>query len=163
MENGIWLCQSCAKLIDNDESRYPVALLRQWKVEAEAGALRAMSGSSLNDYFPQPPAAKHAPIPKIAGLSYETARLSLIDAGWQPIGYSMAHGSDPDLQVGNGLYFWQKGYYEIIDCCPTGLSHCRFGYRDAYGNKLIIITSGEVLPQVGSTARVSRWSFENDI
>jgi hypothetical protein len=31
IENGIWLCQNCAKLIDNDEERYPVDLLEQWK------------------------------------------------------------------------------------------------------------------------------------
>jgi hypothetical protein len=29
--NGIWLCQNCAKLIDNDESRFPVSLLRDGK------------------------------------------------------------------------------------------------------------------------------------
>src|SRR4051812_35713863 len=30
-ENGIWLCQNCAKLVDNDPTRYPVDILRQWK------------------------------------------------------------------------------------------------------------------------------------
>lgn len=34
--NGVWLCQRCAKLIDNDEQRYPVALLRRWKTDHEA-------------------------------------------------------------------------------------------------------------------------------
>lgn len=161
-ENGIWLCQGCAKLIDNDESRYPVALLRQWKVEAEATALRAMNGTPVSDFFPQPPAATYSPIPKIAGLSYEEARPLLMGAGWQPLGYSMAHASEPTLRAGNGLYFWQKGYYEIINACPTGLAYCRFGYHDVYGNKLVIITSGEVLPKVGATARVCGWRFEND-
>ena len=33
--NGIWLCQTCAKLIDNDVNRFPVAILRQWKTDAE--------------------------------------------------------------------------------------------------------------------------------
>jgi hypothetical protein len=33
--NGIWLCQTCAKLVDNDMSRFPVSVLRQWKTEAE--------------------------------------------------------------------------------------------------------------------------------
>ncbi len=36
--NGIWLCQNCAKLIDNDESRFPVWLLRDWKARAENAA-----------------------------------------------------------------------------------------------------------------------------
>jgi outer membrane murein-binding lipoprotein Lpp len=34
IDNGIWLCQSCAKLIDSDEIRYPVELLRKWKIQA---------------------------------------------------------------------------------------------------------------------------------
>ncbi len=33
--NGIWLCQTCAKLIDNDEVRFPVSILRKWKTDAE--------------------------------------------------------------------------------------------------------------------------------
>jgi hypothetical protein len=37
--NGIWLCQTCAKLIDNDQSRYSVLLLNEWKGEAEKATL----------------------------------------------------------------------------------------------------------------------------
>jgi WD40 repeat protein len=36
--NGIWVCQVCAKLIDNDEVRFTVALLRDWKERAEHNA-----------------------------------------------------------------------------------------------------------------------------
>lgn len=38
-ENGIWLCQNCAKLVDNDPTRYPVDVLRQWKRIAEEATL----------------------------------------------------------------------------------------------------------------------------
>jgi len=38
IENGIWLCQICAKRVDSDPSRYSAALLRAWKVVAEADA-----------------------------------------------------------------------------------------------------------------------------
>ncbi len=34
--NGIWLCQSCAKLIDSDESRFTKVVLLVWKASAEA-------------------------------------------------------------------------------------------------------------------------------
>lgn len=34
-KNGIWLCQSCAKLIDSDENRYSVDVLQEWKRNAE--------------------------------------------------------------------------------------------------------------------------------
>lgn len=36
--NGIWLCQTDAKLIDSDESRFTVDLLREWRRHAEARA-----------------------------------------------------------------------------------------------------------------------------
>src|SRR5690348_16032721 len=36
--NGIWLCQNCAKLIDNDVIRFSVEVLRRWKADAEAEA-----------------------------------------------------------------------------------------------------------------------------
>ena len=42
--NGIWLCQSCSKLIDSDENRYTVELLHQWKKDAIQRALDAIAG-----------------------------------------------------------------------------------------------------------------------
>jgi hypothetical protein len=44
--NGIWLCQSCAKLIDSDEARYTPARLRQWKQESEAATRRELEGAA---------------------------------------------------------------------------------------------------------------------
>lgn len=40
--NGIWLCQSCGKLVDNDAQRYTVAVLQRWKTISEAAALRTL-------------------------------------------------------------------------------------------------------------------------
>mgnify|MGYP000979863685 FL=1 len=37
-ENGIWLCQNCAHLIDADPNKYPVELLYKWKHQTEAEA-----------------------------------------------------------------------------------------------------------------------------
>lgn len=37
--NGIWLCQNCAKQIDNDPIRYSAGVLREWKSVAEDLAL----------------------------------------------------------------------------------------------------------------------------
>jgi hypothetical protein len=45
LENGIWLCQTCAHLIDSDEIRYTVELLKEWKAAAEASALRKIEGN----------------------------------------------------------------------------------------------------------------------
>ena len=47
-ENGIWLCQNCGKLVDNDEVRFPEVLLREWKSWAEAEA-REQLGKQASD------------------------------------------------------------------------------------------------------------------
>lgn len=53
--NGVWLCQNCAKLVDNDESRYTEAILQDWKRSAERDALatigraRARSRSAFTE------------------------------------------------------------------------------------------------------------------
>ncbi len=48
IENGIWICQTCAKLIDNDPIRYSRELLENWKRTAEAAALRALENPLSN-------------------------------------------------------------------------------------------------------------------
>lgn len=43
--NGLWLCQSCSKLIDSDEARYTVELLKAWKKQAESIAIKELEES----------------------------------------------------------------------------------------------------------------------
>lgn len=51
-QNGIWLCQSCAKLIDSDEKKYTKELLLSWKKAAEdyAELLLTQNQMSFNKY-----------------------------------------------------------------------------------------------------------------
>lgn len=42
INNGIWLCQTCSKLIDNDEQKYTVGVLNSWKIIAENRATTAI-------------------------------------------------------------------------------------------------------------------------
>ena len=35
--NGIWLCQTCAKLVDSDAVRYTAKVLQRWKRDARRG------------------------------------------------------------------------------------------------------------------------------
>jgi tetratricopeptide (TPR) repeat protein len=44
VDNGIWLCQDCAHLIDSDVQRYTVELLREWKRQAEKRAGEEVAG-----------------------------------------------------------------------------------------------------------------------
>ncbi len=41
-DNGIWCCQTCSKLVDNDPDRYSVDLLRRWKSLSEEAARTAI-------------------------------------------------------------------------------------------------------------------------
>jgi len=44
--NGIWLCQTCAKLVDNDVYRYTEEVLRRWKQAAEHAASERLGKTS---------------------------------------------------------------------------------------------------------------------
>lgn len=52
-ENGIWLCQNCAKLVNNDPARYSVEMLRQWKQRAEGAALSEIEGDTSATLRPE--------------------------------------------------------------------------------------------------------------
>jgi len=43
-ENGTWLCQNHAKLVDNDTDRNPAQVLREWKLAAEDAARQEVEG-----------------------------------------------------------------------------------------------------------------------
>lgn len=45
ISNGIWLCQACAKLIDDDPEKYSVELLRKWKADKEARLEALLKGT----------------------------------------------------------------------------------------------------------------------
>lgn len=48
ISNGIWLCQTCSKLIDADSVRYTVGLLKDWKKQAEAAALAQIESRRIS-------------------------------------------------------------------------------------------------------------------
>lgn len=61
IENGIWLCQNCAKLADNDENRYTIELLQAWKKSAEEMALRYVETGHASVTGPQSSSIGRAP------------------------------------------------------------------------------------------------------
>lgn len=160
--NAIWLCQICAKLIDSDVFRYTVDMINKWKDWAESLARQNMEGSPPSNFFPQPILAVHAPLPRIGGLDYATARSQLMDAGWQPCMNHWTHANNFDIQYGNGLYFWEKGYWEIRSASGTGLAFCLFDFIDVYENKLVVVTAGEVIEDLEAIPHVWRWYFVGD-
>ena len=49
-QNGLWLCGSCSIIIDRDEARYPVALLHEWKLQAELRAMSMIGQKSITPF-----------------------------------------------------------------------------------------------------------------
>ena len=47
-DNGIWLCQSCAKMIDDDTKHFSIERLRVWKSTAEQLALVELKSNPLS-------------------------------------------------------------------------------------------------------------------
>lgn len=161
IDNGIWLCQSCAKLIDSDVTRYTLEVISSWKRASEQLTTRELTGIPDQEFFPQSVLAAHTPIPKISGCTYDEARELLVRAGWQPRMNHWTHASNFDMQYGNGLHFWNKGYHEIRHSSGTGLAMCSFGFEDVYGHILVVVTAGEVVEEIGATANIWRWYFEH--
>ena len=161
-DNCIWLCQLCAKLIDSDEAQYTIKTIGGWKLATEQRTTRALVGIPEDEFFPQPDSAFHTPIPRIAGLTYDDARYLLVRAGWQPRMNHWTHASNFEMQYGNGLHFWNKGYHEIRHASGSGLALCSFGFEDVYGRNVVVVTAGEVIEEMQATACIWRWYFERD-
>ena len=51
INNAIWLCSTCADIVDKDFRNYSVATLRQWRDLAERDAHQALVGSSGGAWF----------------------------------------------------------------------------------------------------------------
>ncbi len=51
--NAVWLCQTCAKLVDNDVVRFPAELLRKWKFDAEREARERVGKTVAGNGKPQ--------------------------------------------------------------------------------------------------------------
>ena len=61
ISNGIWLCQTHAKLIDDDEIAYPASRLREWKETAEQMAALEAKGFEIRRAYPFADLERKAP------------------------------------------------------------------------------------------------------
>lgn len=52
INNGIWLCESCAKIIDSATSRYTVEVIERWKSMAEERARKALENPRIVNFGP---------------------------------------------------------------------------------------------------------------
>jgi hypothetical protein len=104
---------------------------------------------------------KHANVPKVINRTYDQARKALIAADWKPV-QTKSTSSDPDISGGNGPIFWERKYVEVQTCAATGPAPCKFLFKDANGNRLEVITSGEEIPEAKTHAMVTATRFVCD-
>jgi hypothetical protein len=88
VSNGVWLCQNCAKLVDNDLLRFSASTLREWKLWAEGWALASIRAASEPAAPPSlsPPGVaslSNQPTPALACL--EHLRLENLQAPWSAL------------------------------------------------------------------------------
>ena len=79
MDNGIWLCQNCAKLIDSDVQRHTAELLREWKRQTEQRARDEIEGIACVSPPPLPPVTLHqlrAPVPTFTGRTRQLKQIA---------------------------------------------------------------------------------------
>jgi tetratricopeptide (TPR) repeat protein len=84
VDNGIWLCQDCAHLIDIDVQRYTVELLREWKRQAEERAQDEIEGRTR---YPSSPKAAPRPFqlpPELPTFTGRETYLAELDELLQP-------------------------------------------------------------------------------
>lgn len=115
VDNGIWLCRICGTLIDADPSRFPVALLRQWKTDAEQRATSALGRPAATPLATQSAADKalfvnfQRALPftgairfidenNLAGFAFESHRLTDLEAFARDWGDAAHEFIDPKLE-----------------------------------------------------------------
>ncbi len=77
LNNGIWLCQNCAKLIDDDLLQFTEELLRAWKTVAEYRARNAIGKTSS----PSPESESQRKRRAILEWKDKTVTLSVMNTG----------------------------------------------------------------------------------
>jgi len=132
--NGIWLCQTCAKRIDSPAhtERYPQPLLELWKQIAERRARAYLGSKSPFLGHLRPVASQHA---RLLELSAATTDYQLYNGlSGQPYVYSTtktareqlaAHSSPSRLLCWAAdiiIACWSSGPFELLGICATMLS-----------------------------------------
>jgi hypothetical protein len=157
IENAIWLCQGCAKLVDSDAGRFSASQLLAWKAQAEVNARSELEVRSMPANVQVGRCQTHSPLPPMMGMTYHEARRRLIENGWQPRMRHWSHGSHYEVVAAAEL--WKRGYREIINAWGTGEGQITFAFHDVYGNFLTVQTHGEEDPGENYHACVTNWYF----
>jgi len=126
-DNGIWLCQDHAKLIDDDDLTYSASTLRDWKETAEQMAALEAKGWAISKASPFPGLEKKAP-DLIAEMRQDLSssplvrEFVLLSKKW-----SYGGGSQPSFH-----YFYEE--HKFLDSMMTIMEHAGAIYETTYNN-----------------------------
>jgi len=96
--NGIWLCQNCAKLVDNDPSMYTAELLGAWKTNREICARNAIGKTASR------------------GNESEQQRKLRRIAPWKGMAVMLVKMASPQQVPMMGVRPWASNQVKIVDC-----------------------------------------------
>ncbi|BAV99670.1 hypothetical protein [Lysobacter enzymogenes] len=102
------------------------------RVRAEDGALRLVALPETDRYC-----GGRAAVPRVEGVALPQARERLLAHGWRA---APPQREEPGF-VG-GLV--EAGFPEVEDCAGTGQGFCSFAYRNDAGDRLTLISAGEL-------------------
>lgn len=115
--NGIWLCHTCSRIVDDDWLQYPIELLRGWKASAEHDAHEALGKTAP---FTVPPTAFFDLAAQLAQRATHVRRLSELsrDQAMQLLegaGYVVPISGEPEIIAASGMLMlnWRSGR----ECC----------------------------------------------
>lgn len=115
--NGIWLCQTCAKLVDNDPLRYSADLLREWKSKAEDAAFSEIGKTAnriSNTQAERPPGRLRIELPEPVNLiGYWSSGGSYV-SGWRFKVRLIAEGQPLDI-IELGVMEERVGAWTIVE------------------------------------------------
>lgn len=102
-ENGIWLCQTHSKLIDHDANTFTVAMLHQWKQQAERLAFRQlMEGRG--------PAKVYSPAPELVEDLADLRRRLMLpeEIGLEAVQEMVSVGALAQIEAFEGSARWPR-------------------------------------------------------
>jgi hypothetical protein len=101
-ENGVWLCQSCGKLVDADEQKFTVKVLSEWKRGAQERAFRELVTAGM----PTGEAARVGSIIAADSASDE-------DANYNELFAKIQVAAGADLTAFNRAPIWSGEFVEL--------------------------------------------------
>ena len=163
IHNGIWLCQNCAKMIDDDSGEYTVSLLHKWKNDAEAIAKEEISTQRWYNFAEK----CHRAIDPIPNCEILTVNNSYAQSFVEPL---FLHPDNPNVCLKN-LFVVQKyvevkspdhrDYYRDDHEKDDLLDHIATSFRSTDGK--ILILEGDAGCGKTSLIQALNWHYrEND-